>query len=133
MELRVDGELDRKLDDPRVTAEIRKEIRQLLDLLPDDVVAELNAGAIDVHDSAFLSGLSDHVSRLALADPQVGKELLGKLVKVKKLIRRSLRDSDGDLETSSTIRRSEQRVGRNDSCPCGSGRKYKDCCLRKSG
>ncbi len=24
------------------------------------------------------------------------------------------------------------RVGRNDPCPCGSGRKYKRCCLRKS-
>jgi uncharacterized protein len=23
------------------------------------------------------------------------------------------------------------RVGRNDPCPCGSGRKYKNCCLRK--
>ena len=24
-------------------------------------------------------------------------------------------------------------VGRNDDCPCGSGGKYKDCCLRESG
>ncbi|NLF16454.1 MAG: hypothetical protein GX595_04250 [Lentisphaerae bacterium] len=23
-------------------------------------------------------------------------------------------------------------VGRNDPCPCGSGRKYKKCCLNKS-
>ena len=23
------------------------------------------------------------------------------------------------------------QVGRNDKCPCGSGRKYKQCCLRK--
>jgi uncharacterized protein YecA (UPF0149 family) len=23
------------------------------------------------------------------------------------------------------------RVGRNDPCPCGSGKKYKKCCLRK--
>jgi len=22
-------------------------------------------------------------------------------------------------------------VGRNDPCPCGSGRKYKNCCMRK--
>lgn len=26
-----------------------------------------------------------------------------------------------------------QKVGRNDPCPCGSGRKYKFCCLNKSG
>ena len=25
----------------------------------------------------------------------------------------------------------EQKVGRNDPCPCGSGKKYKKCCLLK--
>ncbi len=29
------------------------------------------------------------------------------------------------------IRNFEQRVGRNDPCPCGSGKKYKNCCLGK--
>jgi len=24
------------------------------------------------------------------------------------------------------------KVGRNDPCPCGSGRKFKQCCMRKS-
>ena len=28
-------------------------------------------------------------------------------------------------------RRSSARVGRNDPCPCGSGKKYKHCCLPK--
>ena len=27
-----------------------------------------------------------------------------------------------------TVRRSEEKVGRNDPCPCGSGKKYKNCC-----
>ena len=130
MELNVDRELDSAENDPRITAEIRQEIRQLLELLPDDVVGELNAGTIDVHDPAFLAGLTDHVSRQALADPRRGNQLLGKLGKVKTLLRRALRDSHEDLETSTTIRRSDQRVGRNDPCPCGSGRKFKECCLQ---
>jgi hypothetical protein len=29
-----------------------------------------------------------------------------------------------------TFRREEPRVGRNDPCPCGSGKKYKKCCGR---
>lgn len=29
-----------------------------------------------------------------------------------------------------TVRRETPRVGRNDPCPCGSGRKYKKCCLQ---
>jgi len=30
-----------------------------------------------------------------------------------------------------TIRREGKKVGRNDPCPCGSGKKYKRCCLAK--
>lgn len=38
--------------------------------------------------------------------------------------------SSGSDENSSgkTIKRSEKKVGRNDPCPCGSGKKYKKCC-----
>ncbi len=25
------------------------------------------------------------------------------------------------------------KIGRNDPCPCGSGRKYKNCCLEDQG
>lgn len=34
-----------------------------------------------------------------------------------------------DAPEHSPFRRSEPRVGRNDPCPCGSGKKYKKCCL----
>ena len=30
-----------------------------------------------------------------------------------------------------TVRRDGKKVGRNDPCPCGSGKKYKKCCLLK--
>ncbi len=33
-------------------------------------------------------------------------------------------------EKVETFRRDEPKVGRNDSCPCGSGKKYKKCCGR---
>jgi preprotein translocase subunit SecA len=33
-------------------------------------------------------------------------------------------------EKVATYRRSMEKVGRNDPCPCGSGRKYKKCCAR---
>jgi len=32
-----------------------------------------------------------------------------------------------------TFRRDEPKIGRNDPCPCGSGKKYKKCCLAKPG
>ena len=30
-----------------------------------------------------------------------------------------------------TIVRTEKKVGRNDPCPCGSGKKYKHCCMNQ--
>ena len=33
--------------------------------------------------------------------------------------------------TGVTVRREGKKVGRNDPCPCGSGKKYKRCCLLK--
>ena len=32
---------------------------------------------------------------------------------------------------SEPIRNRGAKVGRNDPCPCGSGKKYKVCCMRK--
>ena len=34
-------------------------------------------------------------------------------------------------ETRQPVRREAGKVGRNDPCPCGSGKKYKDCCGKK--
>ncbi len=31
------------------------------------------------------------------------------------------------------VRRASERVGRNDPCPCGSGKKYKQCCGKNTG
>lgn len=36
-----------------------------------------------------------------------------------------------EYSSTSTIRNEEVRTSRNDPCPCGSGKKYKKCCLNK--
>jgi hypothetical protein len=114
-----------------VDSQTQKAIRELLDLLPPDVVAELNRGELNLNDPSFFEGLTDHVSRQSLADPQTGRRLLGKLIKLKKLIARDVRDSHPEAAVSSTVTRNSQHVGRNLPCPCGSGKKFKHCCLRK--
>ena len=35
-----------------------------------------------------------------------------------------------DMKSAVTIKREGEKVGRNDPCPCGSGKKYKKCCGR---
>lgn len=37
---------------------------------------------------------------------------------------------EGQYELQQPYRRSEPKIGRNDPCPCGSGKKYKKCCGR---
>jgi SEC-C motif-containing protein len=35
---------------------------------------------------------------------------------------------DGDLVKPQPLKRAQPKVGRNEPCPCGSGKKYKKCC-----
>lgn len=38
---------------------------------------------------------------------------------------------DGELPAPTQVVREEPKVGRNDPCPCGSGKKFKKCCAGK--
>jgi preprotein translocase subunit SecA len=45
--------------------------------------------------------------------------------------RRPMHYSHGDSTLKpETVRREGKKIGRNDPCPCGSGKKYKKCCGR---
>ncbi len=36
-----------------------------------------------------------------------------------------------EVKKQETVRRDAPKIGRNDDCPCGSGKKYKNCCMKK--
>jgi preprotein translocase subunit SecA len=38
--------------------------------------------------------------------------------------------SHGELPAQQPVKRKGNKVGRNQPCPCGSGKKYKKCCGR---
>lgn len=48
---------------------------------------------------------------------------------------RALRPSFSEVATGKPrpITRPGSRIGRNDPCPCGSGKKYKKCCMERGG
>ncbi len=55
-------------------------------------------------------------------------------VKTEKEEVKSLTDNrPGKVDKQVTVKRSSTKVGRNDPCPCGSGKKYKKCCYPKYG
>jgi curved DNA-binding protein CbpA len=70
---------------------------------------------------------------LRTRDPD--KMMYQRAKKINKLQRKAGID-DEDLEpedkdtVQQTVRRDQPKVGRNDPCPCGSGKKYKRCCGR---
>jgi hypothetical protein len=113
-------------------AETQAAVRELLALLPEDVLGDIQDGKIDTKDPAFLNGLMDHASRHSLADPRSGRRILGKIIRLRKLLHRNLRESDPENSVTSTVVSDSKRVGRNSACPCGSGRKFKQCCMRKA-
>jgi preprotein translocase subunit SecA len=46
--------------------------------------------------------------------------------------RRTVESRGGEqTEKKGTVKREKPKVGRNDPCPCGSGKKYKKCCMLK--
>ena len=36
---------------------------------------------------------------------------------------------EGNVHAKQPVRRETPKIGRNDPCPCGSGKKYKKCCM----
>jgi preprotein translocase subunit SecA len=57
--------------------------------------------------------------RKAMVDSQLENSLLGRLVEMKV------------DPTKKQMARKPPKVGRNEPCPCGSGKKFKKCHLRK--
>jgi uncharacterized protein YecA (UPF0149 family) len=61
------------------------------------------------------------IQRVQVANPLTAGPA-GTVVKKKTVVNR---------RANTTVVRDGARVGRNDPCPCGSGKKYKNCCLHK--
>ena len=90
--------------------------------------------------------LLEHVARLDVSDavrdvaPRLAADLLRQLEDDGRLARgralgsfvRALAPAFGEASTGRVkpIVRPGSRLGRNDPCPCGSGKKYKKCCMQ---
>ena len=81
--------------------------------------------------------VTDAIFRLEEANP----EFLGSLWKVSSAVHESAptpeaepapgQNAGVDRQAVEPIRNRGERVGRNDPCPCGSGKKFKNCCMHK--
>ena len=76
------------------------------------------------------------LQRMVIEDPEKTKaEELERRRKTEKSMRYQKSESEAPIESQADANvkaapfvRTEQKVGRNEPCPCGSGKKYKQCC-----
>ena len=61
---------------------------------------------------------------------KLSQEILSKIEDSYNIVDNDLKVKKEKYEYQQPIR-VEPKVGRNDPCPCGSGKKYKKCCMNK--
>ena len=66
----------------------------------------------------------------AQSDEEQNEDVFADAVKRKQIAQPTATVSDGSDSANKTVRKGK-KVGRNDPCPCGSGKKYKKCCGRE--
>ncbi|HEY6642127.1 UPF0149 family protein [Povalibacter sp.] len=71
--------------------------------------------------------------RFKLPPPPLRKDFLKAMTYgMRQLYEHFLQQRSGDMpQARSSVVRSSPKVGRNDLCPCGSGKKYKQCCAMR--
>ena len=89
----------------------------------DPVVAYKKEG-YEMFESMIAAIQAETIRRIFLARVQVGATTV-KRERVAKVTGESA-GSDGTVKKQPV--KKGQKVGRNDPCPCGSGKKYKKCC-----
>ena len=88
-----------------------------------DPVVEYKLSAYDMFDD-MIANIKEDTVRLMFSvkvEQKVEREQVAKVTGTNK----------DDSASSTPIRRAEQKIYPNDPCPCGSGKKYKNCCGRK--
>ena len=92
-----------------------------------DPVVEYRREGFDMFDE-MISSIREDTSRLVLT-VQIKQNENIEREQVAKPTTAVHGESDGTVKKRPV--RSVQKIGRNDPCPCGSGKKYKNCCLGK--
>jgi len=90
-----------------------------------DPVREYQKEGYDMFMDMILRIKEDSVEKLCLV--QIRRE--EEVARIEEKQRQNYIMSRGeDTPTATTVKREAAKVGRNDPCPCGSGKKYKKCC-----
>ncbi len=77
-----------------------------------------------------LEGFELFDNMLASINAEISTFLLKSEIRqnLERVEQKNIKTNDGKESTKSTPKKASPKIGRNDPCPCGSGKKYKQCC-----
>ena len=92
----------------------------------DSFIDEIYSYKYESNDVKYIDDISKEMSWWVCFEktPEQKKEMITDMKKIEKLINK-------EKDEVNKIKGKSKKVGRNDPCPCGSGKKYKKCCLDK--
>ncbi|MDZ4849109.1 MAG: SEC-C metal-binding domain-containing protein [Pirellulaceae bacterium] len=90
-----------------------------------DIVFRMEALDDSLVTSSFVETQARHDS------PPTTTDMLGEVSEQQRAAMEAGDAASGEAPKPEPIRREAARVGRNDPCTCGSGKKYKNCCMRR--
>ena len=76
----------------------------------------------------MIEDIKTDVVKILLNIHKAGEMRRTETVKITNASLENLNNLDNDTVSKEPIKNEEPKVGRNDPCPCGSGKKYKNCC-----
>ncbi len=94
-----------------------------------DPVVEYRLEGFDMFDS-MVEAIREDTTKMILTVEIRNKEEDVKRTQVAKVTAERGAGAGGDTSVTKAPVRKKEKVGRNDPCPCGSGKKYKKCCGR---
>jgi preprotein translocase subunit SecA len=89
-----------------------------------------------VSDSVFRmeqeEGFQESVWSIGAATHEQAQSVLAQAGSIQDQQQQAIANSQRGEKKIEPIRNRTEKVGRNEPCPCGSGKKYKNCCMRKA-
>jgi len=136
---RMQGWMEAEENQHRIVSLFWEKMFRTIDTELEQVNAEIanpSSREYDVEDDEYLKYERDFVNASENTETmlQLLSELSGKTLtaKDKEDYDRAMQNVANGMDMpGSPIRNTGDQVGRNDPCPCGSGKKYKKCCLKK--
>ena len=100
-----------------------------------DPVVQYRLEGFDMFDE-MISDIKVDVTKILMHIRQQGEAKRQETVKITGAALEAIHSVDGGskigTDVDRTVRNEGPKVGRNDPCPCGSGKKYKNCCGRNA-